>query len=537
MRALSAGLSFFLFALLLHWHAGSFQGEFGRYQDEGMHYVTGLMIHDFFLSPAHWGNPMAFARNYYLHFPKVGLGNWPPLFPLLQAFWELVFGFTRVSLLTLMILLNALLAWLVQHSLRDRVHPLFGVLAGLLTIASSLSQAQASMVMAEIPLALLSLLALLAFVRFLDSSQTRDGVYFGALTTAAIMTKGNAWVIFLVVPAAILLTGRWRLLLTRGWWLAIAQVVLICAPYSWLSMRIVTQGWDSQALPPPDFLSLALWKNSIFVMEILGPALTLFALAGFAVRTRLKDSFWLVLGLYALAILGFHVTLPTSIEPRKIYQIAPVMACFAAAGLDFLARRLPIPHAPLAVASGGLLLFLSGTFQFLAPFQPGFGAAVEKLITRPDTANAVVLVASNRHFEDAEAAIISEWAERDRFRGAYLARATKLISALSGGEYLPVYGSPSELLSLLNQVPVAYVFVHTGPIHHGQHPYRHHDQLRQLLASHPEAWEPLHHSIRQTLGDTHDIVLYRNRRDLRGIPIRFTVDLSRKIGSDISTPP
>ena len=44
MASLLTGLGFFLIAVLLHWHAGSFQGEFGRYQDEGMHYITGEAI-------------------------------------------------------------------------------------------------------------------------------------------------------------------------------------------------------------------------------------------------------------------------------------------------------------------------------------------------------------------------------------------------------------------------------------------------------------------------------------------------------------
>lgn len=541
MASALTGLGFFLFALFLHWHAGTFQGEFGRYQDEGMHYVTGLMLHDFLLSPAHWTRPMAFAQDYYLHFPKVGLGNWPPLFPLIQAGWELMFGVSRVSLLLLMILLNALLAWCVQQALRHRVDPWLAALAGLFTIASPLSQAQASMVMAEIPLALLTLLALLAFTRWLDSGSTRDALWFGILTTAAIMTKGNAWVIFLVTPAALLLTGRLRLLLTRGWWLAIAIIALVCVPYTWYSMRIVTQGWDTRSFPGFTYLGRSLWTHSIFVVEIIGPILTAIALGGLIMRLRRSTSFWLVMGLYAIAIVGFHVAVPTSIEARKIYQIVPIIAIFAAAGLDPIARRLPIRYAPQAVALASLLIFVLGTFYFLPPFIPGFGVAVEKVIPRPDSAGAVILVSSNRFTEDAEAAIIAEWAQRDRTRHTYLARGTKLLSSPAAVnqqlDYVPVYQSPAELRTLLDQVPVAYVIVHTAALRLAQRPYRHHAQLALLLASHPEEWQTIHHSERQALGDLHDLIIYRNRRDLRGVPIHFTVDLSRKIGRDLSTNP
>lgn len=543
MAAALTGLGFFLFALLLHYAAGSFESEFGRYGDEGMHYVTGLMLRDFILSPSRWSEPLAFAQEFYLHYPKVGLLNWPPVFPALQALWELPFGVSRVSLLVFMMLVNALLAWSVQHTLRQRVSPILAIFAGCLVIASPLSQAQASMVMAEIPLALFSLLALLAFIRFLDSGRTFDALAFGALTTVAIMTKGNAWLIFLVVPAALLLTGRLRLLLARGWWLAVATVALICVPYTFISMRIVTQGWDSQSLPPPDFLTLAVWKNSIFIMDMLGPALTALALLGLLIRVRPKDSFWLVMGLYGFAILGFHVAVPTSIEPRKLYQIVPVMAIFAAAGLDFLARRLPVPPqvSPYAAAAAGLALFLL-TFRLLTPFVPGFGAAVEQAISRPDSADAVVLISSERIMEDSEAAIIAEWIERDRQRGTFLARGNKLLSAPASVnrrlDFLPVYRSPDELRTLLDEVPVAYVIVHTAPVHAhlGQRPYRHHLELQRFLESQPEAWENVYHSTKSSLGDQHQLTLYRNRRDLRGVPIRYSVDLSRKIGRQLSTP-
>ena len=56
---------------------GAYKSEFGGHPDEAAHYVTGLMIRDYLTGgiPEH---PMKFARNYYDHYPKVALGNWPP---------------------------------------------------------------------------------------------------------------------------------------------------------------------------------------------------------------------------------------------------------------------------------------------------------------------------------------------------------------------------------------------------------------------------------------------------------------------------
>ena len=81
----------FSLAALLSWFAGAFQAEFGGYPDEPAHYVTGLMIHDYI---AGWfpATPLRFAENYYLHYPKVAFGHWPPVFHFLQAIWMLLFG-------------------------------------------------------------------------------------------------------------------------------------------------------------------------------------------------------------------------------------------------------------------------------------------------------------------------------------------------------------------------------------------------------------------------------------------------------------
>ncbi|MGB6075548.1 MAG: hypothetical protein WBG29_07920, partial [Candidatus Acidiferrales bacterium] len=75
--------------LCLQWYDHAFLGEFGGYPDEPAHYVTGLMFHDYFAS-LHYFSPLQFAENYYVHYPKVGIGHWPPVFYLLQAFWTLI---------------------------------------------------------------------------------------------------------------------------------------------------------------------------------------------------------------------------------------------------------------------------------------------------------------------------------------------------------------------------------------------------------------------------------------------------------------
>jgi len=87
-RWLSRWIFYFCCSAALQWVAGAFRSGFGANPDEPAHYVTGLMVRDYVaqLLP---GSPIAFAQNYYLHYPAVAFGHWPPMFYVLQALWTL----------------------------------------------------------------------------------------------------------------------------------------------------------------------------------------------------------------------------------------------------------------------------------------------------------------------------------------------------------------------------------------------------------------------------------------------------------------
>jgi hypothetical protein len=540
-RDLPVLLFLFGFAILLHWHAGTFHSEFGRYQDEGMHYVTGLAVHDFILS-GEWAHPMAFAKGYYLHFPKVGFGQWPPMFYVVQAAWTLLFGVSRNSLLFLMVALTAVLAFLVYREAALQWGGMYGLLAALLLIAAPLTQVHTAMVMAEIPLAIFSFLSVLAWIRLLERGQGRDAFWFAVWTLAALMTKGNAWAILPVLPATVLVTRRFEVLRNRHLWLALGAVLLISVPYNWLTFRITSQGWDTVSVPGGGYLALSLAKHMGFVIGVLGVALSCLAAAGVVDRALLPlfrreaSCYWVAMAVYGASIIAFHTLVPTSIEPRKIYQIVPVVCLFVLAGADALARRVRRPAVRPAMAGAVVLLFLTTSFHFLAPFTPGFAAAVEALAGRPDTRGAAILISSNPFMEDAEAAIIAEWASRERKAGTYLVRGTKLLERVARNEsgeavYQVSFHSDEEGLRALDEVPISYVILHTTAT--GQ-PYQHHAMLQSLLAEHPAEWEKIYES-RRVLDKRHEVVIYRCRRDLQGVPMHFSVDLSRKIGSSVDT--
>jgi dolichyl-phosphate-mannose-protein mannosyltransferase len=223
--------------VLLQARSGAFRSEFSAHPDESAHYLTGLMVREYVAAGAPQP-PVQFAQDYYVHYPKVAIGHWPPVFYVLQAAWTLLFSPSRVSLLLLMASLTTALATTLYLALRDEVGRLIGLTAALLLPALPVMQKASGMLMAEIPLALFSLWAALALGRFLDSGRIQDAVCFGLATAAAIMTKGNALALVLVTPLAVGLSGRWGRLTRPSLWSAGALVAVLCGPWYVLTARI-----------------------------------------------------------------------------------------------------------------------------------------------------------------------------------------------------------------------------------------------------------------------------------------------------------
>ena len=131
--------SFLAFVILLQLWSGTYRSEFAGYPDEGAHYVTGLMVHDYIV-----GGRLAplekFAKNYYLHYPKVSIGHWPPLFYVAQAVWTLVFPASRASLLLLMACITSVVAFALYRAVASEMGSFAGIAAGLFLISLPVTQ-------------------------------------------------------------------------------------------------------------------------------------------------------------------------------------------------------------------------------------------------------------------------------------------------------------------------------------------------------------------------------------------------------------
>ena len=77
------------------------------------------------------------------------------------------------------------------------------------------------------------------------------------------MIKGTGFLLALVPPIAIIAGRRWYLLKSWKLWLSAVVVVVICGPWTVLTMKMVQDGWE-QSAPSWGFTRTAvpfyLWK-------------------------------------------------------------------------------------------------------------------------------------------------------------------------------------------------------------------------------------------------------------------------------------
>jgi hypothetical protein len=477
----------------------------------------------------------------------------------MQMAWGLVFGVSRTSMLFGMMLLTAWLAFLVYRVGEKYFGPVWAALGAALLIAAPLTQGQTAMVMAEVPLAATSFLAICAFLRFLESTRMRDALAFALWTFCAIMIKGNGWVIALAAPLILVACGKLTLLRNKRLWFAVLLTCVLCIPYTLITMGIVTQGWDSQTVPGSGYFLSSIASYAGFLIHLLGIPLTAVAIIGVfgslsrreAFSSR-RDPFWIGMVVYAAAILAFHVAVPSSIEPRKIYQIMPVMCLLTLAGLDVIAARVLrgrfalLPWARPALAALAALIFLLSGFAVLPQYAPGFDRAVQTLMARPETRGAAILVSSNPVWSDTEAALIAEWAARRRNDGTYLIRGTKLLShqrpkgraqaidPSNPSGFRLSFTTQAAVLAELASVPVSFVILDTIP---SDVSYPHHALLKAALEGDETDWELIYHTTKSLDGEggTHDIEIYRFKKNVAGEPIHFSVDLTKKLGVEFGT--
>jgi Dolichyl-phosphate-mannose-protein mannosyltransferase len=482
---------YFVCVVLLQWRGNAFRSEFSGTPDEPAQYVTGLMVHDY-IAAGFPRSALPYARNYYLHYPKVALGHWPPFFYVVQAAWTLLFTTSRTSVMLLMAAVTALLATMLCEVLRKEFSLAMGMSAATLFISLPVVEEFSRLVMAEMLVALLVLLAVLSYGRYLDTGRWQPSACFGVWFTLALLTNGTAIQLAMLPPFAVLFGRRWHLLRSFSFWLPAMLVLGIAGPwYLWVPgaqhesvarFGGVRFNWGRLTGTP------TAWA------EMLGLILMIAATLGLLICCRqiLRGSAggkWIasvavVLGAYlARLLIGAY-------EERHLLVNIPMLLMFAALSAGWCLsqpRWQGLKAAPRNLAVGLALVALLSFHVYKSPIKRhyGFSEVAQDLLSRPAFKNSVFLICGSA---TGEGMLISEVAARESRPGHIVLRASKMLASENwmGLHYQPLFHDQREVLQYLESIPTGIVVIdgYGRRTPHGQ-------LLFQGIQLHPEKWELL----------------------------------------------
>jgi hypothetical protein len=482
---------YFVCVVLLQWRANTFRSELGGDPDEPAHYVTGLMVHDY-IAAGFPGSPMPYARDYYLHYPKVALGHWPPFFYVVQAVWTLVFTTSRTSVMLLMAAITALLATVLCESLRDECSLAVGMGAAALMISVPVIEEASHLLMAEMLVALLVLLAVLAYGRYLDTEGWRPALWFGIWFTLALLTKGTAIQLALVPPLAVLFGRRWHLLRRFSFWLPAILVLSIAGPWY---LRVPGAQHESVArYGGLTFFRYRLTETPVDWADMLGIVLLAAATLGLLICCRqiLRGSAAGKWTASLAVLLGVYLVRPFigAFEDRHLVVNIPVLLMFSAMGAAWCLRqprwqRLKATPRNLLV---GLVLIALVSFNVRespVKLHYGFSEAAQDLLSRPAFKDSVFLICGS---PTSEGVLISEVAARESRPGHIVLRASKMLASQDwmGLHYQPIFHDQDDVLQYLESIPTGIVIIDAEG---RETPHGH--LLSQGIQLHPEKWELL----------------------------------------------
>ncbi|MEO6760288.1 MAG: glycosyltransferase family 39 protein, partial [Saprospiraceae bacterium] len=202
-------------------YGGAYRAEFTGHADEAAHFVSALLVRDYLgLSPL--PAPMPWAAQYYLHYPLVAIGQWPPGYYIAQALWWLVFPVSRATALWLNIGM-ALSGMTVFYVLARRIRPGWPVIAtGTLLLCTRVVQEANATVMADLPSLVAALIVLWTLTRLAEEPDGWRLAGVAAALGVALFVKGTG-VALLVAPVLLAAAG--------GWWrrLPLGRIALIAA--------------------------------------------------------------------------------------------------------------------------------------------------------------------------------------------------------------------------------------------------------------------------------------------------------------------
>lgn len=445
--------------------------------DDASHYISGLLIHDYLVGGWHQ-SPIEFLKNFHSHYPLVGIGHWPPLYYFVEAVWMVVFSPSRVSVLVLSGLVTAVTAVACAAFVGRRIGKIEALFVAFAFVTCPIAQSASSELMLDVPVALLCLLSMFSYVRYLEMGFTRHSAAFGVLAASAMMVKGNGACLALLPPIMVLLGRRFDLLRRISFWTPVPIVLVATGPWYLFTYGLAEQGfrfgWGWT------YFETAVSANTGILLASLGPALLTTAIVGLlllCVRCWFKafdDYGPLGAAALALAVLIFQSVVPAAIQDRYLAPALPPLLILAAYALRttsnwlvdrVMPARTLLGHANILAAGGVLILalsFLPRALELHAKPRLGLIEAARQVWMHRTASNPSVLIASDGQ---GEGSAIVELAMSDPNRPSIFAvRGSRLLGGggYNNQDYLPRFKTTAEAMTAIDEYAIPLVLLRTS---------------------------------------------------------------------------
>jgi hypothetical protein len=439
---------------VLQYGSGAYGTDFDTNSDEPAHVVSSLMVRDYVTSGLS-RNPIAFAKDYYIHYPKVAIGHWPPVFHVSEGFWLLALGRSRAAILWFIVVTEALLAISVFLWLRSKCGLLIGLLSASLLVSARFMQEMSSTASPDILLGLAAFWTAAMYACSFETQRTLHKIWAIGLGCIAIGIHGRGAMLLLLPILTTLLLGKRKL--PAAAFALIVVAILVLLP-SFLGHAYAST-----------FVSVG--KNALFFptamfREFGGPVAALAAIGFFVfVRSPRYNPEWTVMAALVLSGWIFLSLVNVPLAAYFLVTTAPAAVVLFAGAWQAAAtrfgttiRREQIIHAGLAVMSLATIAWNVARM----PRKPDLGMhrLVPQLLAGKDDTE-VWLVAGN---PVVEGALIAEAALADAGRKHIVLRASKMLasSTWSGDKYVARFPDSFAVDGFLDEVRAGTVVAESG---------------------------------------------------------------------------
>ena len=348
------------------------------WQDAPRHALNGAFVLDFIRAlPLH--DPLGWAADYYIKYPALTIGFYPPLFYVVEALFFALFGVTHfVAQLSVAPFTFALGlgAYRIARLAMSRWQALG---AALLLLGVPQMALWSRQVMLDIPLQAAVVWAMFCTAQYVLRSKPQYVYASMALFVAALNIKFNA--VFIAVPIAttLLVARGWRVLLDRHFLIAFGVGAVASIPVLLLTVRFGGVNVENVAGPSGGMGGGS--PSWLFYLEALPAqiglvplALAVAGLASIIVRPPpLPRPMLVLLGTW----FGFGYVVFSAIHVQEYRHDLPILFPLLMCAIYALSRWLPARLADgSALALGGLTLAIS-VFMSPPPRVSGYQAVTD----------------------------------------------------------------------------------------------------------------------------------------------------------------